>query len=249
MLRARNTTNLGTGIITLSDGTTLSSTDSAKTLTNNIVLAGNATLRTESLGTAATTTLSGVISETGGSRDLTITADSTHSITLSGNNSYTGATTVSTGMLIAAHANALGTSAGGVTVASGAALGLQGGITVAEAITGLAGTGVASGGALVNLSGSNTISGAVALTAAATVSTASSSTLTIGGALGWRAGPDQGRHRHADPVQHHQQDRRQADQRRHRLRRHPVGRRQQRADDRHGDAGRRHAQPDRHRRL
>ena len=69
-------------------------------------------------------------------------AADTGTLLLSGDNTYTGATTVSFGTLVAASNNALGSPAGGTTVASGATLGLQGGITVTnEAIT-ITGSGV-----------------------------------------------------------------------------------------------------------
>jgi autotransporter-associated beta strand protein len=69
------------------------------------------------------------------------------------------------------NATALGTTATGTTISSGASLQLQGGITVGvEALT-LSGTG-ASGqnGALVNVSGTNNYGGLLTLGAAATIS-------------------------------------------------------------------------------
>lgn len=57
-------------------------------------------------------------------------------LTLAGNNIYTGTTTVATGTLMVAHDKALGTTAGGTTVNSGARLILNNGITVTgEALT------------------------------------------------------------------------------------------------------------------
>ena len=71
-------------------------------------------------------------------------------------NTYTGTTTITSGVLNIQNATALGTTAGGTIVAAGAALQLQGGITVgAEALT-LNGDGTAAGtGALRNISGTN----------------------------------------------------------------------------------------------
>jgi len=85
---------------------------------------------------------------------------------LSGNNSYSGSTTVSVGTLVIAHGNALGTSANGTTVASGATLAMTGGVsTGAESLT-LAGNGLSSAGALRSLLGENTYSGPITLASA-----------------------------------------------------------------------------------
>ena len=86
---------------------------------------------------------------------------------MQGNNSYPGQTSINQGVLVAANNNALGTTAAGTPVASGATLGLQGGITISgEALT-LDGTGAAGQpGALVNLSGNNTIAASSPITAA-----------------------------------------------------------------------------------
>ncbi|EWY39248.1 Hemolysin-type calcium-binding protein [Skermanella stibiiresistens SB22] len=159
------------GILTLSSA---AETIGALSGAGTVALGANALTVSQS----GDTTFSGTIGGTG-----SLTKSGTATLTLSGGNSYSGTTTVSAGTLVAAHANALGTTAGGTSVSSGAALGLQGGITIAEAITGLAGTGVSSGGALVNVGGDNTLSGTVTLTGAATVTTATGTTLTIGGAL------------------------------------------------------------------
>ena len=57
-------------------------------------------------------------------------------LTLGGNSSYAGITTIQQGMLVAASANALGNTSGNTVIASGATLGLSGGITLAaEPIT------------------------------------------------------------------------------------------------------------------
>jgi autotransporter-associated beta strand protein len=85
-------------------------------------------------------------------------------------NTYTGATTVSAGVLNIRNGAALGTTAGGTTVASGATLQLQGGIAVGNEALSLAGTGfVGAGGALENVSGNNSWSGPITLTADSTI--------------------------------------------------------------------------------
>lgn len=100
-----------------------------------------------SLGFAIPTTTVPVVNKLG-----------TGTVTLTGNNTYTAVTTVNGGTLVAASTNALGTVAGGTSVASGATLGLAGNITLAnEAIT-LSGSGAATMlGALTNISGNNTV--------------------------------------------------------------------------------------------
>ncbi|MDY0166435.1 MAG: autotransporter-associated beta strand repeat-containing protein [Thermoguttaceae bacterium] len=97
-----------------------------------------------------TLTLNQSISGTG-----TLTRLGSGTLVLSGDNSYTGTTTISAGQLTIAHDNALGSPAGGTAVAGGATLALQGGISVAEAIT--IGTHPTLG-TIRNLSGDNTLS-------------------------------------------------------------------------------------------
>ncbi len=130
---------------------------------------------TNGTGTGPAAKISSVISGTGSS-GLVISAVgfapwNPGTLVLSGANTYTGATTVSAGTLNIQNATALGTTASGTTVSSGATLQLQGGITVgAEALT-ISGTG-ASGqnGALVNVSGTNNYGGLLTLGAASTIS-------------------------------------------------------------------------------
>lgn len=104
---------------------------------------------------------------------------------LTQDNTYTGATTISnTGSRIRiTHANALGTTAGGTSVSSGAALEIQGGITTAAEALSLSGGGISNGGALRNISGDNTYTGAITLAAAARIHS-DSGTLTLDVASG-----------------------------------------------------------------
>ena len=139
----------------------------------------------------ASSTQSGVVSGAGG---LTKTGAGT--LTLSGANTYTGATAVNAGTLNLQNNTATGTSTGGVTVASGAALELQGGITVGAETLIISGVGVGGNGALRNVSGNNTWGGTVTLAGnsevqsdggtltlnAATAVTGANRTLTIDGA-------------------------------------------------------------------
>ncbi len=88
--------------------------------TKGIDLTGNVNLSSYTLtyDTDSISTMSGVISGTGG-----ITKQGADgSLILTGNNTYSGATLISQGDIIARHQNALGTAAGGTTVSSGAAV-------------------------------------------------------------------------------------------------------------------------------
>jgi autotransporter-associated beta strand protein len=112
------------------------------------VLTGSSFTFNNTTGNAATVTA--ILAGTG-----TLTQAGTGTTTLSGANTYTGATTISAGLLKLGAAGGatntpLGTTGAGTTVASGAALDLNGyTLGSAEALT-LNGTGVSSGGALMN---------------------------------------------------------------------------------------------------
>ncbi|OYW29150.1 MAG: hypothetical protein B7Z47_05115, partial [Chthoniobacter sp. 12-60-6] len=117
---------------------------------------------------------------------------------LTGSNSYTGGTTVSSGVLNIRSTNALGTTTTGTSVTSGATLQIQGGITtLAEVLVLNGGSGFAGfnginiqTGALVNVSGVNNYAGLLAIGIAAVTISSDSGTLnlthagTIGGAFG-----------------------------------------------------------------
>jgi autotransporter-associated beta strand protein len=110
----------------------------------------------------------------------TLTKTGTGRVTLSGSNSFTGTTTVSAGTLEIRNNSALGTTAGGTTVNSGAVLRLAGGLTnVAESLT-VNGTGISNDGALQNFSDTNVVTGAITLGSAARINS-NGGTLTING--------------------------------------------------------------------
>lgn len=75
-------------------------------------------------------TLAGAISGTG-----TVEKSGSGTLTLSGNNSYAGLTTVNNGMLSITHNNGLGATSAGTTLAGGATLQLKDGISVSEDIS------------------------------------------------------------------------------------------------------------------
>ena len=100
---------------------------------------------------------------------------------MAGNSTYKGTTTVGQGILVAAHANALGATDGATTVNTGAALQLSNGssMTVVEALT-LNGSGVNGvDGALRNVGGANTVSGSITLGSNARIG-ATAGTLSVG---------------------------------------------------------------------
>lgn len=93
----------------------------------------------------------------------TVSKSGAATATIATQNFYTGATTISQGALKIQNSDALGSIAAGTTVASGAALQLEGNISVpAEALT-ISGTGVAADGALRNVADANTYAGLVTL--------------------------------------------------------------------------------------
>lgn len=154
---------IGSNAITINSDGLFDIADKTDTVGTVTLAGGSITSTTGVLSSTATYDVrSGSVSgRLGGSVALTKTTSGT--VTLSGNNTYTGTTTVSVGVVNIQHANALGTTAGSTSVTSGAALEIQGGITVgAESLT-LNGTGISSGGALRNISGTNNYGGLVTL--------------------------------------------------------------------------------------
>src|SRR5207248_2239798 len=117
---------------------------------------------------ANTLTVGGVISD--GTTATALTKAGAGTLVLTGANTYSGLTTVSAGILNIQNGSALGGTAAGTTVSSGATLQLQNNITVgAEALT-LSGTGASGIGALDNLSGTNSYGGLLTLAGATTIS-------------------------------------------------------------------------------
>ncbi|MCB1746444.1 MAG: autotransporter-associated beta strand repeat-containing protein, partial [Gammaproteobacteria bacterium] len=141
-----------------------------------VALAGAGTFDVD---TGQVLTYAGVIAGSGGALNK---AD-TGTLVMTGANTYTTATNVNAGVLNIQNAAALGTTGVGTTVASGAALELQGDIALGAETLSLAGSGVGGNGALRNVSGANSLAGAVTLAAATTVQSDAGS-LTLSGGIG-----------------------------------------------------------------
>lgn len=173
-----NSNALGTGTLTTIDPTVVYV--NGITITNPIVMMGDTTLEVDNSDTA---TQQGAISESGGS--FAVTKTGTGTLIVSGNNSYSGGTTISVGTLEAENNTALGTS--NVTVSSGASLELTGGITLGSGnnIT-ISGTGAGGAGAIFSSDNPpNQVNGNITLAADATVNGSSGLfTLNLAGTVG-----------------------------------------------------------------
>lgn len=172
-----STATAATSYVTLGgDLTTLASSQTA-TISGNLHLgSASRTVNIANGAAASDLTISAVVSDGG------IVKTGAGTLTLTGANTYTGATQINAGVVNIQNNTALGTTAAGTTVASGAQLQLQGGITVAGESLSLSGSGPSSTGALQNVSGSNTWTGAVSLAADSTIQSASD-TLTVSGTI------------------------------------------------------------------
>lgn len=130
---------------------------------------GNATRTVSVTGVTDVITFAGPVTQSG-SIVGTFNKTGNGTFVLSGDNTHSGVTTISGGIINIRHANALGTVASGTVVAAGGTLQIQGGITTsAEALT-VTGTGFAGSngigyqtGALVNISGFNNYAGLLSL--------------------------------------------------------------------------------------
>jgi len=149
----KNFNILGNTVIFAGDNATISHTGNISTATSG---AKTLTLATNDTSLNNVKDFQGVISN--GSGTIALTKSNAGSIYITGNNTYTGATSVAAGILIMGHANSLGGTAAGTTVTNGATLGIRNGITTsAEALTFTPG---GSGTAMLrNMSGNNTWSG------------------------------------------------------------------------------------------
>ncbi|MGI9177504.1 MAG: beta strand repeat-containing protein [Pirellulales bacterium] len=174
----------GTGTLTQSGLGTLFLTGTS-TFTGRIVVAAGSSLKVSDAGVLGSGTFVGEIANDGsfvagssvsqtlagtisGSGSIT-KSGSTSGITLAGNNTYTGTTTVGSGTLQLGSATALGSTAAGTAVTAGGVLDLNGQIGVAEPLT-LTSSGIGNAGAVINsnTSAAAIVTGPVTLNDAAT---------------------------------------------------------------------------------
>ena len=106
----------------------------------------------------------------------------TGTLILSGNNTYTGVTTVAQGIVRVDNNSGLGAVAGATVVNAGAQLQLAG-VTIANEALTLNGSGISSDGALQVFSGTNSWSGTVTLATNSTINAAAGANLTLSGIL------------------------------------------------------------------
>ena len=168
------TTATYSGLLTLGAASTVKASSGDIILSNTGTITGSGFTLTLDGSATGSSMASALATGTGGLRKF-----GTGTWTVSGASSYTGATTISGGTLKLGAAgdgtnSPLGTVGGITSVASGAALDLNG-VTLgtAESLT-IRGTGVSSGGALTNSSGTDvTYSGLLTLGAPSTVKASS----------------------------------------------------------------------------
>ena len=144
--------------------------------TSSVVLKANGWI-----GGAGSSTITAPISEDGGSFGFTKQGSGT--IFLSGTNSYSGLTTVSAGVLVLQNSSALGTTAGGTTVADGLRVELDNLTVTGEAIT-ITGAGGDNLGALRSRSGTSVWAGPVTVNAELTrIGAIAGSTFEVSGVI------------------------------------------------------------------
>ena len=161
-------TNTLTGDISLLAASRINS-DLNNLIINNVTEAismGSFALNIGGTATGAVT-VSGVITGSGG----TLTKDglAANFLYLSGNNTYTGITAISSGVINVQSASALGDVSGNTTISAGAALQIQGGISLAAEPISLSSTGISTDGGIRNISGNNIITGTVTSAAASRI--------------------------------------------------------------------------------
>jgi fibronectin-binding autotransporter adhesin len=176
-LRNVSGSNTWNGAISLATDSRIT-TDAASTLTINGTITSGSD-RNVTFDSAGTTYATNAIGTGNGG----ITKQGTGTLYLSGNSTFHGSTTISAGAVNISHDNALGATDGGTSVASGAALELQGNIHVGAEALSLSGSGVSGGGALLNVSGNNQYGGTVTVSGTTALIQADAGSLTLSGGV------------------------------------------------------------------
>jgi fibronectin-binding autotransporter adhesin len=167
-----------TGTVTIATGGLGINAFGVKFTTTGYTITGDPLTLMGTGGVIDTTTVGATINSII-SGSVGLTKNGTGTLTLGGANNYTGGTTVNAGVIVLTNPGALGDTAIGTTVMSGAAVQVGGGVTnIAQPIT-LFGTGVANGGALRNTAGNDTWTGAITLGAGGARINSDAGTLTI----------------------------------------------------------------------
>lgn len=168
--------------VTLS-GNVVNNSVSAQSIVLNMALTAGAHIFQVNGGSL---TLAGNLTETGGV--AAVSKNGSGTLILSGDNSFTGAFSIAAGVVRATSSTAFGTSAGGVTITSGARIELQGATITGEALN-LNGDGGDSQGALRAIGGgTSTWTGDIGISSAIGVfanriGTNGSSTLALSGGI------------------------------------------------------------------
>ena len=153
------------------------------TVASDITLAASQTWGVTNNGAGISTlVISGAVADAGSA--LGITKSGNGPLVLAGNNTYGGATLVTSGGVVrVAHNNALGSTSGGTTVNNGAWLEVSGNVTVPEPLTLNGDAAVGYAGTLRSTGGTNTWSGAVTLATLSRVSVLAGSSLALTGGV------------------------------------------------------------------
>ena len=149
------------------------------------VIASGAGAKTLTLSgsTAGTGEIAGAIVDNSATGATALTKTGTGIWTLSGNNTYSGATTLTgtSGILSLTHANALGATTAGTTQSGASELRISGGITLAAEPISINGGGINNAGALRNFADNNTYTGTLTLAGQSRI-VSDSGTLTMNAA-------------------------------------------------------------------
>ncbi|MFO0885447.1 MAG: autotransporter-associated beta strand repeat-containing protein [Pirellulales bacterium] len=125
-------------------------------------VASNVGLANVTFAGAGSTNVSGIVGSVAPSI-MNVIKEGTGNLSLSGNNTYLGTTTIRSGTLTVGSNNALGSTAGGTSVLSGATLAFTGGVSVGPEPLVVEAVAAGSSPALLNQAGFNSFAGAVSL--------------------------------------------------------------------------------------